>query len=169
MNRLTVLYVCPDHTMGGSTRSLLDLIISVKANVYPIVLFSSKDVAYNTFVKNNIECIICPYIKLYNTYSIKNVLLHPWRFLLIRLFRYDIRSSLYVKRYLKGRKIDLVHSNYSPIIFGAILAKMLSVKHVWHVREFVDLDFHFEICGGFNRLKRLVKLEWQLLLLLKVE
>ena len=153
---LNILYICPDETLGGSSRSLLNLILSVKKEVHPVVLFPSKASAYDAFNNAGIECIVHPFVKLYQRNTWKSVLLHPWRMFAIRFLRQDVACVRYVKRYLKGQKIDIVHSNYSPIWIGFLLAKVLPAKHVWHVREFIDLDFNYTIHGGIPRLRRLV-------------
>lgn len=151
--RPNILYICPDESLGGSTRSLLNLILSIKDKIQPIVLLPSPNVAYDEFRRNDIETIVHPFIKLYQRYSWKNVLLHPWRVFLIRFLRQDIACARYVKKYLDGRKIDIVHSNYSPIYTGYVLAKILKAKHICHVREFIDLDFNYNIYGGIPLLR----------------
>lgn len=151
--RPNILYICPDESLGGSTRSLLNLILSIKDKIQPIVLLPSQNVAYDEFRRNDIETIVHPFIKLYQRYSWKNVLLHPWRVFLIRFLRQDIACARYVKKYLDGRKIDIVHSNYSPIYTGYVLAKILKAKHICHVREFIDLDFNYNIYGGIPLLR----------------
>lgn len=151
--RPNILYICPDESLGGSTRSLLNLILSIKGKIQPIVLLPSPNVAYDEFRRNDIETIVHPFIKLYQRYSWKNVLLHPWRVFLIRFLRQDIACARYVKKYLDGRKIDIVHSNYSPIYTGYVLAKILKAKHICHVREFIDLDFNYNIYGGIPLLR----------------
>lgn len=75
---------------------------------------------------------------------------------IVRFFRQDVACVRYVKRYLKGQRIDIVHSNYSPIWIGYMLAKALHSKHVWHVREFIDLDFNYKVYGGIPLLRRMV-------------
>lgn len=151
--RPNILYICPDESLGGSTRSLLNLILSIKDKIQPIVLLPSPNVAYDEFRRNDIETIVHPFIKLYQRYSWKNVLLHPWRVFLIRFLRQDIACARYVKKYLDGRKIDIVHSNYSLIYTGYVLAKILKAKHICHVREFIDLDFNYNIYGGIPLLR----------------
>ena len=154
--KLNILYICPDETLGGSTRSLLNMLQAIKDDVYPIVLFSAEGVASEDFKRNGIETIVHPYIKLYEKRLWNDVLTHPWRALLVRIFRHDLACIWYVKRCLNGRKIDIVHSNYSPVYIGDLLSKILRAKHVWHVREFVDLDFHYQVYGGLDLLRRKV-------------
>lgn len=42
---------------------------------------------------------------------------------------------------LKTLKFDLIHSNSGVIDIGHYLSRELHIKHVWHLREFGDLDY----------------------------
>lgn len=57
-----------------------------------------------------------------------------------------------------GGKIDLAHSNSSVFAIGVGLVRKLGAKHVWHIREFQDLDFGIQPFCGWKRLKKMV---WQ--------
>ncbi len=39
-------------------------------------------------------------------------------------------------------KIDLIYSNSTVISIGAVAAKRLQIPHIWHLREFLDLDYN---------------------------
>lgn len=54
------------------------------------------------------------------------------------------RTLLYRKDAMKAiadLDFDIIHSNSSTISTGAYLAKKLGKPHVWHLREFGDLDY----------------------------
>lgn len=147
----TILYISPDYSMGGSAQSLYNLIDSVKEHVYPIVLLSSKGIGYDYCINHGIECIVHPYMLLHlQQKSIKELLTHPWRLPWIKYVRNELTCLFFVKRYFRGRKVDIVHSNVGPLSLGFSLAKLLHAKHIWHVRELSDT---FEIFRGFDRLK----------------
>ena len=38
---------------------------------------------------------------------------------------------------------DLIHTNVSVIDIGYKLSKLLDIPHIWHIREYADLDFNF--------------------------
>lgn len=158
MNKITVLYICIDSTMGGSTASLYNLIDSVKKEIYPIVLFPEEGVGYDFFVRHGIECHVYPFVKLhvYRANRLRNIWKRPWRWHYINKMLLDYGCYKFVKRFLSGRRLDIIHSNTSPNDIGAYLSKRLHVKHVWHVREFCDLHFNFNIYRGIPRLKKLI-------------
>lgn len=157
-DKIRILYICIDPSLGGSTSSLYNLIDGIRDHVEPIVLFPAKGVGFEHFVNHGIECHEYPFIKLYELRN--NTLLdtwkHPWRWHYIKKIRFDYGCLRFVKKILAGRKIDIVHTNTSPNDIGVLLARKLHAKHVWHVREFCDLDFHFDIYRRIPRLRKLI-------------
>lgn len=154
----TILYLCIDPSLGGSTQSLLDLIRSVREQVNPIVIVPQKGLAYDAFVKENIECYQYPFVRLheFKVNRFVDVVTKPWQWHTIKKLRSDSGCYRFITKKLNGRKIDIVHSNTSPNDVGVLLARKLKAKHVWHVREFCDLDFHYEIYKGIPRLRKLI-------------
>lgn len=156
--KIIILYICIDSSLGGSTASLYNMIDSIRDNVEPIVLFPEKGVGYEHFINHGIESYICPFVRLqvFNHNTLISEWKHPWRWHIIKKWRYDYRCLRYVRKILAGRKVDIVHSNTSPNDIGVLLSRKLHAKHVWHVREFCDLDFHFDIYRGIPRLRKLI-------------
>ena len=158
MDKITVLYICTDPGLGGSTVSLYYLIESVKDKVYPIVLFPERGIGYDFFVQQEIESIVFPFVRLHEFKS--NNLFDVWRhssnWHYIKKKRLDRDCYRLVKKYLSGRKLDIIHSNTSPNDIGVYLSKKFNVVHVWHVREFCDLHFNYNIYRGISRLRRLI-------------
>ena len=152
------MYLCIDSSLGGSTASLYNLIDSLRGSINPIVLFREKGVGYDYYVSHGIECHTYPFVRLYELRknNILEVWKHPWRWHYIKKLRFDYGCYKYVKNILAGRNVDIVHTNTSPNDIGVFLARKLHAKHIWHVREFCDLDFHFDIYGGLPRLRQLI-------------
>lgn len=158
MKEIVVLYICIDENMGGSTQSLLNLIHSVRGMVKPIVLVPYKCSAYDAFIQNGIECYAYPFHKLYKLKEnrLVDVLRTPWRWHVIKKIRFDYGCYRFLKKVIGDRKINIVHSNTSPNDIGVLLARKFRAKHVWHIREFCDLDFNFDIYKGIPRLRKLI-------------
>jgi len=160
MEKISVLYIASDASGGGSTASLMNLIISLRDEVDPIVLFPYEGEAVAIMRQNGIECHIIPYIVLYLYKKVPLAAAWPkiWLWSPIFVVINEIRCVYKVFSVLKGRKISIVHSNTSPTTIGCILSVVLFAKHIWHIREFLDLDFDFDIFGGIEKLKRRVRL-----------
>lgn len=154
--RPNVLYICIDSTLGGSTLSLLYLIESVRDSVNPIVLFPNKGIAYDFFVNHGIECYVYPFVILYKFTGNRliDVWHHPWRWHPIKKQRLDFECGWFLKKKLKGRKIDIVHTNTSPNDVGVFLSRFFGAKHVWHVRECLDDHAQYRMYGGLEKLIR---------------
>lgn len=154
--KLTVLYVCIDPTMGGSTASLFNLIESVKEEVDPIVLFPRKGVASDFFAVHGIESYVYPFIMLhkFQRNRLADVWSHPWRWHPVKKWKSDRYCARFLKAALKGRRVDIIHTNTSPNDVGVYLSRFFKAKHVWHVRECLDEHDGFEMYGGRERLIR---------------
>lgn len=158
MEKINVLYICIDSSLGGSTASLFNLIDSVKKEVNPIVLFPEEGVGKDYFEQHGIECWVYPFIKLYlyEKNRFIEVWKRPWCYHSVKKVRKDYNCYRFVKSRLAGRSIDIVHTNTSPNDIGVLLAKKLHAKHVWHIRECMDVRTQFVMWGGMPRLIGLV-------------
>lgn len=59
--------------------------------------------------------------------------------------------------FAKKFKADVIYTNDGTLEEGYYAAKKLGIPHIWHLREFQDLDFNLKIFGGMNRFKKLLK------------
>lgn len=149
----TILYIAVDPSMGGSTASLYNLIDAIRNEVNPIVLFREEGIGVDYYRGHGIECYIYPFIDLtqFQENKLKNEWRHPWRWHYIKKLRMDYACCKQVRRILHGRKIDIVHTNTSVNDIGVKLAKMFRAKHVWHVRECLDVHSNTPIYLGMGR------------------
>ena len=157
-DKIRVLYICIDPSLGGSTASLYNMIDGIRDNVEPIVLFPERGVGYEHFINHGIESHISSFVRLqaFSHNSLISEWKHPWRWHVVKKWRYDYRCLRFVRKILAGRKVHIVHSNTSPNDIGVLLSRKLHAKHIWHVREFCDLDFHFDIYKGIPHLRKLI-------------
>lgn len=49
---------------------------------------------------------------------------------------------------LKNRKFDIIHTNCSILTIGSFLSRKFKAKHIWHLREYGDLDYSFKTPFG---------------------
>lgn len=152
MIKLKVLYVChAADTLGGAALSLYNLILSVANEVEPTVLLSKEGIVSRFFESKRIKCIYFPFLGGIKSPSIPR-----------RMGRAIYECLIYrnkVKKFarkISPMKFDLIHSNSSAVTVGYELAKLTNIKHVWHVREFLDLDFGFIPTYGWKKLKEAI-------------
>lgn len=150
-NKITVLYISHTALWGGAALSLFNMIHSLSDYIKPIVLVPAKGDISDYCYRKGIECIIQNFS--WNLKSEKKHLYKPDWLVLCKKKIVDWICSYKVCNYLENCKIDIVHSNASVITVGVNLSKMLHAKHIWHIREFQDLDFNMTPLTGWERLK----------------
>lgn len=150
---IKVLFISDLVSWGGSTHSLVNMIASLPSNITPIVLLSGKGEVYNCLNDMGIECIVHRYVN-----DIVFLSWHPRSIIesLIHILKYVILNKICINKVSKSLKgdIDIVHSNTSAVSVGNAIASKIGAKHIWHIREFIDLFLNCNIIGGRKSLKR---------------
>lgn len=157
INVVFISHETSDDTLLGSSLSLNNLIHSVEKECNIFIITPNRGKAYHFFSDKGYKCISLPFKK--DTISTKSKVRNIIIFLpkLIVYFLFNIYSLFKAYFYFRDKKIQIVHSNSSVIDFGYYLSKVLHAKHVWHIREFQNLDFGLKPFLGWDRLKRLIK------------
>ncbi len=145
-----VLYICHDpHRLAGSPLSLANLISALGEEVEATVLLSEDGVVADYFRKRGISVLI---------HRFENNVRHPKRWVhWLHYWPKRLRNSIYNKECISycARKLhhaDIVHTNTSVIDMGVDMAHRLGAKHVWHLREYQNLDFRLTPFRGWKRL-----------------
>ncbi len=150
---MRVLFVTHTQKMGGANHSMVRMISELKTNynigivVIVPIRKGSRDVE-KQLKALNVKFIRQRYswFKMYKSnYRIKAAI----NYLVDRCFyRYNINK-------IKELDFDIVHSNSSVIDYGLYIAKMFNIKHIWHLREYGDLDFDLvPIFGIKNEIRK---------------
>lgn len=147
---MKILFVSHENNLGGATRSMLGIIdnlIEDKNNkIWVFVPKFNEDTTQGKLIeeleKRHISYI---YSKAYwwmypqkNKSSIKQRVIDY-----IKVFC-TYYTSLKISRFARKNKIELIHSNSSVSCLGALIAKKIKCKHIWHIREFGQEDHGLE-------------------------
>lgn len=157
---LNVVYVLNStYALGGASKSFVSMLSGLMdKGVYPIVVLPDKDGLYQILQSMGVECIVScfrPATYPHNRSSLKDILLF-----LPKLVARQIVNRRTVNRMvkvLKDRDIRLVHTNVSVVDVGYRFSRRTGIPHIYHVREYADLDFHeiyFPCSSVFHRLLR---------------
>ena len=151
----TVLFISHEsgQGIGGSTYSLYNHIKSLEDEITPIVVSSAGD-AYDFLVKNGIPCFKTPMRMRLHVMQIGKPKFKCFRRLISTYFL-NFFTILFLAVKFRN-KVDIIHSNSTAIDIGYWLAKILSVKHVWHIREFLTLDHKLTPLLGNSYLSKLI-------------
>ena len=125
--------------MYGANKALLNLIEGLVKNggFEPMLVIPGKGDMTNRMEKLGVPYIICGVTQWQAPYS------DPLRFAIKkRIRRKKIKEETdYLYDTLKEERIDVIHSNSGVIGHGAMLAKRLGCRHIWHIREFSKEHF----------------------------
>ena len=159
-SKISVLFVFHESmSSGGATYSGMNMVKSLDCTkITPIVLLPGEGDVKEKLESIGVKCVIAP-VDCWFRQSDEAPFFQHWinRY---RQFKSNVKSLVLdcqaIKRELKNYHIDVVHSNSAAIMTGFVLAKYLRCKHVWHLREFIDKDFHQKPFLGFWLLRRLI-------------
>lgn len=148
---MRVLYILHTVFMDGSSRSFLNMVLRLKNeyNIEPIVL-------YPRFVNNPMGFATVLPALLDNNIKVERCLIERASgkignkkppFYNSFLFRFFLRkiSKRQIIKIAKKNEVDIIHTNSSVIYEGYYAAKELKIPHIWHIREYQDLDSKIDI------------------------
>lgn len=127
MPRYPILYFHSSADLYGSDQCLLRLLQYLDTEEFtPIVLLPEKGPLLDHLQALDVETIVRPLRILHRTYS-------PSYWL---RFAFGALPSLrYCSRLVRRRGIALIHSNTSHVLDGGLVARVMGIPHVWHIRE----------------------------------
>ena len=139
---MKILYIAHEGQLNGASKSLLDLIHEYegKHKIYVLTAFNYGPF-YEELKKTSVQIIVKPYYR----WVIKRENHRQW---ILENFKWIIKRRVvnkstirYVSDFCLKHEIDIIHTNSGVIDIGAQIAHITQIKHVWHIREFADLDF----------------------------
>jgi len=155
MKILFILHETSIH--NGSWKSACNLLTGLRDNgIELMIVCPDKDGAYKFLIENGFNVVELKYYwnsDVFNP-SLKQRIKYIPR--IIRQKYYEYRWLRKAVKLCQDFKPDIIHSNSSVITCGFKLANRLNIPHIWHVREYGDLDFSLKLTES-NRLLQLNK------------
>lgn len=139
---MNILIVAHERNMGGASKSLETIAEELKAlghNVFVIVPFKNGQV-YEALRKKGINTKVV-FFGWWMYPKNWNVLLKLAMHILHIL---QVIPERRIARFCIKNQIQLIHSNSSTIDIGARVAQKISIPHVWHFREYGDIDYNLQ-------------------------
>lgn len=131
---------------GGSTLSFVQYCteINKREDIDLVVSVPCKGPAYDYLKSLDVKTEIVPVrFNIYPKATKRNFLLTP-----IKLLRHLIQNRKQEKillNHVKWHKPDIIYTNVGVVNIGYNVAKKLDIPHVYHLREYQDLDFGMKI------------------------
>lgn len=156
-----VLYVLSSTLeYGGASKSFLTMLKGLMEHgVNPIVVVPDNNGMYGTLAQMNLKLMVMPLRP--NVFPRKDTFRERLLFV-PRLFGRLLVNTLAVRklyRMLKEEQINLVHSNVGVIDVGWRLSRKLGIPHVYHIREYGDLDFKLHRFHGIKAFKAILRMD----------
>lgn len=144
---MKVIYVSNKGETGGAARSQMAMIeeLRTKYDVTPIVLTYSKGALSKLCDEQGIENYALSYEPFMigggstQLRKIIKMLIKPAY--MVRKNIHDRKALKQISEKIDFSQIDLIHTNTNRDDFGAMLGQKYGIPHIWHIREFGDLDY----------------------------
>ncbi|WP_438347580.1 glycosyltransferase family 4 protein [Paenibacillus sp. FA6] len=149
-----ILYIAHENTKSGATHSLINLLDYLPPDIKPHVLIPKtlnvrsiikkmkNNLLYSDTLKKELDKRDIPYYQAFYYYDNLKQDIHWLKRKFFTFIRKDELKRM--KGIVEQEGIQLIHSNSSVVKFGADLAKLSGIKHIWHVREDVKEMFEIE-------------------------
>jgi glycosyltransferase involved in cell wall biosynthesis len=128
---------------GGATKAVMNLLEGeVAKSIQPLFILPSDTGIAHTLRQKGIPYEVLTYrMSVYPPLRCaKDILLFIPR-LVGRIFvNWTAAKQLY--SIAKEFKADIIHTNTSVNNIGYVVSRRLNIPHVWHIREYADLDFN---------------------------
>lgn len=139
---MKILYVTCANSAGGANIALLNILKNMKKKGYEIMVVTlpGRGPLLNKLDEWRIEY---RQIRLrHNIYpkSPNPILYFPRLFWMLYV---NLTAYFKIKKIAQDYKPDIIHTNVGSICVGHDVAKKLGIPHVWHHREYQDLDFDY--------------------------
>ncbi|OHY69372.1 hypothetical protein BB778_09160 [Pluralibacter gergoviae] len=133
-----ILFISHENNLGGGTKSLLSLIqfYKCKQDFEMTVLVKKK----HTALTDMLDLLGIPYICAPN-FWIRSKNNNFIKAFFKQSANFFVASLLILSGKVNKKRFDIIHTNSSVSSFGVILSYLTKIKHIWHFREFGDLDF----------------------------
>ena len=130
--------------LGGASKAFKTMLYGLmQQGVEPIVVMPGKGQLYDELSHQGIKCHATTYRA--NTFpranSLKDIILFFPRLFARRIT--DRLARRAVLQWLKSEHVELIHSNSGVVDIGFHVSRALRIPHVYHIREYADLDFGY--------------------------
>lgn len=156
---MRLLTIVSDSCRGGATFSFINLILGlIRKGVEVRVVTPCKGYLTDILDKNGIQYYVVSYgFSVWPFSQGRNIIKH--------IINYKIRERQAVesvKKIAKGFNPDIIHTNVSVVDVGYMVAKRLKIPHVWHIREYGDLDFDLHLYPSKRLFKNKLDKSWSI-------
>lgn len=135
---MNIVFVSHYPGKGGANNEMILLIKQLLQRGNNITVVAPCEGWLTEQLKDHCEIIVASYHRWVDAKGLPAYKKIPGR---IMKWCINWHAAMIIARRLKGKQIDLIHTNDSITIVGAYISYLLHVPHVWHMREIFDGQF----------------------------
>lgn len=145
---ISITHYC---TLYGANRSLLGLIEGTQNQIEWIV-FCPPSKTIEPDLKTELSKLNVKFytIPLREDAYVKRDTIKQTRIFFFAHLCFNFLIAFLVAIYARFKKVDFIHSNSSALCIGAYVSKIGGIQHIWHFREFLDIDYNYSYKFGFK-------------------
>ena len=133
-----ILVISHEATLGGATRSLLELLEYIKEYINIVVILPHNGIVEEYLAELNINYYIVPFSLAFGKIGMHTLEEEDSNYI------NNYRASEDILAIVKKERIELIYTNSSVGNVGAITALRGKIPHIWHIREFLEEHFSSE-------------------------
>ena len=140
---MKILYIGHEKELNGASKSVLDIIKGMENDHEIYVLTGYGDGPfYDALKQRKAKVLVYPYFKwCVGKFSKLGWIKKRLKWYCHQQF-VNRKTAAAVAKIVRDEHIDLIHTNSGVINVGGLIRRACpDVKHIWHIREFADLDF----------------------------
>ena len=156
---MRILFISNSSQMSGAPAALLHLVLALKDLGHECAVMLPE--AKGPMQKKLKEAEIQMFTEQKYGLSIYPRCINPFkkRKRLEKLQNRDLLMS-YVGYVLDCFKPDIVHTNVGPLDFAAEVCRLRGIPHVWHLREYQDIDFKMKFYPSPEKFSEMIHGDW---------
>lgn len=145
---MRVLFIPSGDDKYGAPKSMMELVENLKRRygIEAIVMTCTNGLINQWCTENEIENYVLgqgSFMVVGGSNRFRKIVKHGiYPFLRFQYLKEDRKAKRKIEEILKGKKIDLVHTNVNRIDIGGYYAMAHNIPHIWHLREFGKEDYN---------------------------
>lgn len=134
--------MCSSNLTGGATTAFVNILQGMKERGHEIMVLTAL---MDGPLLGILEKMNCPYVKTPICYDVypksKNKFLYLPKIAKMLCCRWVAKRAM--SNVVEAFRPDIIHTNVGPLSLGYDVSKKYGIPHVWHHREYQDLDFGY--------------------------
>lgn len=136
--KMKVLYVSHEGALNGAPKSMLEMITGLQDSVEPLVIIPSHGALEEVLQFYHIKYDIVPFRNAFYQIGNRN------EEQMCEAMAGNLKAAYAISEIVKKNGIQIIHSNSSVVDAGMIASLITGVPHIWHIREYMEENFHFQ-------------------------